>query len=784
MKKAGKGFSRVPSGSLHIPALCIVLCLLAPVSGALSFRQYWFTEHGPTIEWHLWYCLIALSLALAGMMTFWPKARDWVSQHLERTGRLRPAAHTLWSAVAYLGIFAYLFFLKYCQYRGFQLPLDSAATGNLAYNAIHARSLECSVLGVSSYLSVHFMPAIILWAPLLLVWNSLVPLMLLQTALVASIPLAVYRLVFHRTGSSLAGWAALWATFASPFFIDLASASIYVPVTFPAVFLWGIYFATTRRWKIAAASALLAALTIEEAPVVFFGLGIYLWARLGWRTRRACLVGAGVCVGSMLLWWLETRIIWSFSEAQAFGSWKGTFGHLAATPGALLLRTVSDPVNLIRQLVWPLDKLRPAWGLLASTGGLCLLAPLELVVWLINYLPHFVAPPQSFYHDIRLQYVAYCIGPLWWSVSMGLASAYSWLERKRREPWLFVLVLLLGAWNIRHGSVVLQPAWRWGLFTEGPVLVERIPKEASVWAYEYAAPWVACRSFLKVLPPESNHVFTDRLFVPDYVFLPRSWTKAKFVDPAWRDRILTFLAGEGYTKAAERDSFVLLQHPRAPLPRDGGRPPSLDIPQPGPAAASYGLYLQRNDDLPATAALYRRLALRGDERAQFNLGVALSEGQGVMKDHDEAVRWLRQAADQGLAEAQNSLGADYSSRGDWPKAAGWFRKAAEQGLPGAQENLGICYVTGSGVTRDIAEAVRWFRKAAEQGNVEAQYNLGVSLAAGQGASQDIVEAELWLRKAAEAGYEKAFRKLMELGVRPLPSRVKSVENATAGMRHD
>ena len=45
----------------------------------------------------------------------------------------------------------------------------------------------------------------------------------------------------------------------------------------------------------------------------------------------------------------------------------------------------------------------------------------------------------------------------------------------------------------------------------------------------------------------------------------------------------------------------------------------------------------------------------------------------------------------------------------------WLRKAAEQGLAKAQYNLGALLANGKDVERDMDEALKWIRKAAEQG---------------------------------------------------------------------
>ena len=78
-------------------------------------------------------------------------------------------------------------------------------------------------------------------------------------------------------------------------------------------------------------------------------------------------------------------------------------------------------------------------------------------------------------------------------------------------------------------------------------------------------------------------------------------------------------------------------------------------------------------------------------------------GRGVEQDDEEAVRWLRLAASQGLRGAQSELGWMYQSgRGveqDDEEAARWYRRAADQGLAYAQRALGSMYEKGRGVAR-------------------------------------------------------------------------------------
>ena len=47
-----------------------------------------------------------------------------------------------------------------------------------------------------------------------------------------------------------------------------------------------------------------------------------------------------------------------------------------------------------------------------------------------------------------------------------------------------------------------------------------------------------------------------------------------------------------------------------------------------------------------------QLAEQGNAEAQNNLGLMYHIGQGVRQDYAEALRWFRQAADQGVADAK------------------------------------------------------------------------------------------------------------------------------------
>jgi hypothetical protein len=125
---------------------------------------------------------------------------------------------------------------------------------------------------------------------------------------------------------------------------------------------------------------------------------------------------------------------------------------------------------------------------------------------------------------------------------------------------------------------------------------------------------------------------------------------------------------------------------------------------------------------------------------------------------------LRKSADQGNSAGQFWLGAAYDSgtgvTKDTAEALSWYRKSGDQGYAAAQYNLGQAYNLGNGVEKDTAEAARWWQKAADQGLAKAQYNLGLAYHDGIGVQKDNVQAYFWIALAAtslEQGFVKDHR---------------------------
>jgi TPR repeat protein len=187
--------------------------------------------------------------------------------------------------------------------------------------------------------------------------------------------------------------------------------------------------------------------------------------------------------------------------------------------------------------------------------------------------------------------------------------------------------------------------------------------------------------------------------------------------------------------------------------------------------AGYEVVGQAGDGEEAVKWL-RKAAEQNHGMAQAFLGIEYVAGRGVPKNLEEGVKWIRKSAEQGNYLGQVVLGGLYRKGEGVPKddeeAFRWFKKSAAQGFEESQRLLGHCYEQGEGVAKNPVEAAMWYRKAAEQGEKIAQTALGLCLVKGAGVPRDDVSAYMWFNLSAAAGHDIAvtFREKLAKSMTP------------------
>jgi TPR repeat protein len=169
----------------------------------------------------------------------------------------------------------------------------------------------------------------------------------------------------------------------------------------------------------------------------------------------------------------------------------------------------------------------------------------------------------------------------------------------------------------------------------------------------------------------------------------------------------------------------------------------------------------------------------GNALAQNSLGVMYALGRGVARDKEEAVRWYKKAARQGLAEGIYNVAISYyngegieenmslaytwmmvaQKRGD-KQAAEALKHIGEQlnnRLDRSKFDLAGLYEKGVEIPQDIPASVALYMEAAQQDHKQsifagpAQYKLCQLYVAGKGVPQDYAQAKEWCKKS-EVGF--------------------------------
>lgn len=148
-----------------------------------------------------------------------------------------------------------------------------------------------------------------------------------------------------------------------------------------------------------------------------------------------------------------------------------------------------------------------------------------------------------------------------------------------------------------------------------------------------------------------------------------------------------------------------------------------------------GLDAYRVGDVRTAISILRKSADAGHAPSQALLGEILD----VAEQNEDAVRYLRMAADQGLPEGIYRLAAMQASGEGTPRDMDAARrgmvKAAEAGHPLAIQTVALAYIKGglalSEADRSSPAALGWIQKAAAQDSLPAIDRLAVAYRNGE-----------------------------------------------------
>ena len=418
--------------------------------------------------------------------------------------------------------------LSVLRHRAFQTGrFDLGNMVQAVWSTAHGHPLQVTGLRGDeiSRLAAHFDPALVVFAPLWLVWPSPDSLLVAQSVAVALGAVPVFWLARKHLESERAGLGfALAYLFYPP--TQWLTLNEFHPVALACpLLLFAFWYLDEGRLLPFALFAIAAATTKEEVGFVVAGLGIWYALARGRRIEGALIAVAGVAVSAFAI----EVVIAHFNRAGS-SSFLARYNEVGGSPGGILRTAVTDPWKIVtsaftgRGLGYLAQLLLPL-GLLALFSPLILVAAVpELAANLLS-----AATTQT---SIRFHYTAGLIPVLVAGSVLGAAR----IVRHRPHltaPLATGAVVLAVASNYALGAI---PLWRYlpgGEQTDATA--------AQVTAHDR----IAARA-LRLIPPTAvvsatntlgAHLSARRRMLSFPYIQDATWVAADETSPGYADRL-------------------------------------------------------------------------------------------------------------------------------------------------------------------------------------------------------------------------------------------------------
>lgn len=179
------------------------------------------------------------------------------------------------------------------------------------------------------------------------------------------------------------------------------------------------------------------------------------------------------------------------------------------------------------------------------------------------------------------------------------------------------------------------------------------------------------------------------------------------------------------------------------------------------------------ESLKKAAEWFSRAANSGHASAQNNLGVMLSQGDGVVKNSKLAIEWLKRAYKGGESCAANNIAITYRENGNFRRAIHWFMKSVDSGDDEPLLQLGIHYYWGKGVRKNHQKAFDLYQKVVKSNGIceasrdDANFYLALAYLEGKGVAKSVATAKRLLRRAnRDSDHPAALALLQNLESKP------------------
>ena len=134
------------------------------------------------------------------------------------------------------------------------------------------------------------------------------------------------------------------------------------------------------------------------------------------------------------------------------------------------------------------------------------------------------------------------------------------------------------------------------------------------------------------------------------------------------------------------------------------------------------IYDHENPESIKKGIAYLEQASReGDNNAFRELALCILYGRGVERNEELGLKVLKNLAEEEKEPlSMTAMGNWYMNQRNLEKALPYFKQASDLGEPAAEFALGYCYLSGTGVPRNLRKAQELLQRAAMKGQMEAE----------------------------------------------------------------
>jgi uncharacterized membrane protein len=393
------------------------------------------------------------------------------------------------------------------------------------WSTAHGHPLQVTDLHGEQFtrLGAHVDPILVLLAPLWWLWPSPEMLLAVQTLAVALGAVPVFLLARKHLGSERSGlgFALVYLLLPATQWLTLNE---FHPVALACpLLLAAFWLLDENRLAAFAVTALLAATTKEEIPLVLAGFGV--WYAIA---HRRPLVGAATAAAGLAWTAIAVSVVIPHFNDGSTSSFYSRYDEVGGSPGGILRTALHDPGALL-STAFDHSGSHYLLQLLAPLAGLFLLAPLAALAALPELALNLLSATGT-QRSIHFHYTAGEIPPL---VVASVLGAAKLARRWPRAPVAAAAVAVAVVSNYRLGAIPL-----WSAFPGG----EDYQAHASdVTRHD----GIAARA-LRLIPPRAPVAATnslgahlsERRRILSFPFLEDAdWIAADETSPGYADRL-------------------------------------------------------------------------------------------------------------------------------------------------------------------------------------------------------------------------------------------------------